>query len=488
MYILPQLLSLCTKNFLIENTFNKIKNSLSNLIDTFVNNLSPTRYIDTMLSLQEFNNKIISDFIINYINSLDNQFKNSNKRKENYVINKSNVPRTIITIFGTITFKRILYLNKFTGEYYFYVDDILNLEPYMNYDPIVRGIIVNDATNYSPNYTSFNSSLNILNLNNYIKNNYMQTIPKSTIYNFKRNTKIRKVNYNLIPTNKTLYVMVDEKWLHKQDKNNPNKRKYIMSKCFVTFTGIKRKGKRSRLIGKHVFITSSNNPWKVFIDEISNIYDFEKIETINLLSDAGSWILSGKYELKLYTNNKIIVNTCEFHVKQKINRSTSDKELRLKIADIIYQKEDKKEFEKEMDKLIRSTDKENRKQKIKEYKNYILKHWKGIINMKHSMCKSSMEAHIEHCISSSFSEVPKAYSDKNIETYLKLQEMKLNNINILKYYLDTYNSKEEYVYNEKEVDLCLFNNSTSNMPILSSSSPYYSTLYGISHCASVKIR
>ncbi len=81
MYILPQLLSLCTKNFLIETTFSKIKNSLSNLIDTFVNNISPTRYIDIMLSLQEFNNKIISDFIINYINSLDNQFKNSNKRK-----------------------------------------------------------------------------------------------------------------------------------------------------------------------------------------------------------------------------------------------------------------------------------------------------------------------------------------------------------------------------------------------------------------------
>ena len=488
MYILSQLLDLCTKNFLIENTLNKIKKSLSNLIDAFIKNTSSTRYIDTMLSLQDFNNKIISDFIIDYITVLDNEFKNSKKRKENYMINKSNVPRTIITIFGTITFKRTLYLNKNTNEYYFYIDDILNLEPYMNYDPIVRAIIVNDSTNSSPNYTSFNSSLNILNLKDYIKNNYMQTIPKSTIYNIKRSTKIRKVSYDLIDNNKTLYVMVDEKWIHKQDKKIPDKRKYIMSKCFVTFTGIKRKGKRSRLIGRHVFITSSNTPWKVFMDEISNIYDFEKIETISLLSDAGSWILSGKDELKLYSNNKIIVNTCEFHVKQKINRSTTDKELRLKIADIIYQKEDKKEFEKEMNKLIESKDKESRKQKITEYKNYILKHWKGIINMKHSLCKSSMEAHIEHCISSSFSEVPKAYSDKYIETYLKLQEMKLNNINILKYYFDTYNSKEEYVYNEEKVDLCLFNKSTSNMPILNSSSPYYSTLYGISHCASVKIR
>ena len=200
--------------------------------------------------------------------------------------------------------------------------------------------------------------------------------------------------------------MVDEKWIHEQDKLNPNTKKYIMSKCFVTFTGINRKGKRSRLIGRHIFITSSSDPWKEFAEEIYNIYDFEKIETINLLSDAGSWILSGKDEIKFYTNNKIIVNTCEFHVKQKINRATTDKNLRKKIADIIYEHEDKNEFIKEMDKLIDSKDKESRKQKITEYKNYILRHWKGIINMKHSLCKSSMEAHIEHCIASSFSSVP----------------------------------------------------------------------------------
>lgn len=69
---------------------------------------------------------------------------------------------------------------------------------------------------------------------------------------------------------------------------------------------------------------------------IPNIYNFEILENINLLSDAGSWILSGASELELYTNNKVTINTCEFHVKQKINRSTTDKELRQKIADIVY--------------------------------------------------------------------------------------------------------------------------------------------------------
>lgn len=75
--------------------------------------------------------------------------------------------------------------------------------------------------------------------------------------------------------------MVDEKWIHAQDKNNPNTKKWIMAKCFVTFTKIHKKGKRSRLVNRHVFITSSDEPWKKFMDEIYNIYDFEKLENIN---------------------------------------------------------------------------------------------------------------------------------------------------------------------------------------------------------------
>ena len=463
MYILPQILNISTENFIINQTISALKDKLEKILNNFSIDTSKNRYVNMFIEFQNLMNEISSLFFSQLFENLDKVFKNSSKRKENYNINKSNVKRTIVTIFGSITFYRTLYINKTTGEYYFYVDDILGLEAYKNYDPIVRAILVQDSVATNPNHTSVYSPLNFLNLKNQLTN----SIPKQTIYKFKQETKIRKINYEEIETNKTLYVMVDEKWIHEQDKNNPNKKKWIMSKCFVTFTGIKRKGKRSRLIGRHVFITTSDKPWKKFMDEIYMIYNFEEINTINLLSDAGSWILSGASELKLYSNNKVTINTCEFHVKQKINRSTTDKELRLTIANIIYEKEDKEEFIKEMDKLIESKTTDARKQKVTEYKNYILNHWQGIINMKNSLCKSSMEAHIEHCIASSFSSVPKAYSKNNIETYLKLQEMVLNGISIFYYYLDTYNSDDDYIFNsEKEVNYSMFEQSTSNVPAL----------------------
>ena len=58
-----------------------------------------------------------------------------------------------------------------------------------------------------PNHTSRYCPLNLLNL----KSRLNESIPKQTIYKFKQDTKIRKINYEEIDTNNTLYVMVDEK-------------------------------------------------------------------------------------------------------------------------------------------------------------------------------------------------------------------------------------------------------------------------------------
>ena len=470
MNILPQILKISSINLLVNHFVDEFKKKIDQFLEHFIYGNATHPYPSFFLEMQTMMNRLCLNFISKYYELIDMDFRNSKERMKNYVINKSNVPRTLITIFGTFTFYRTLYQHKITGEYYFYVDDVCGIDAYKNYDPLVRSLLVQDSVLTNPSHTSNFSSLSSLNLLGMLKGQL--SIPKQTIYKMKQEIKIRKIAYEEIEIpNHALYVMVDEKWIHEQDKTKPNQKKWIMGKCFVLFTGIKRKGKRSRLVGKHIFMTTSNEPWKELMNEVDKIYNFEEINTINLLSDAGSWILSGAYAVKLYLNNELISNTCEFHVKQKINRSTSDKELRQKIADIIYKNEDKKAFITEMDKLIESKEKESRKQKVTEYKNYILKHWKGIINMKNSLCKSSMEAHIEHCIASAFSSVPKSYSRKNIETYIKLQEMFLNGISIFEYYLDTYNSNENYEFNnKKEVNYSLFESSTSNMPILNSSS------------------
>ena len=78
--------------------------------------------------MQELFNDLSTDLIKEFIEAVNLEFKNSEKRKERFYINKSNVKRTIVTIFGEITFHRTLYQD--TNEYYNYIDDVLGLEAY----------------------------------------------------------------------------------------------------------------------------------------------------------------------------------------------------------------------------------------------------------------------------------------------------------------------------------------------------------------------
>lgn len=222
-------------------------------------------------------NDIIKDLITKFIYTIDASYKHSDFRRKKYYINKTAVPRTIYTIFGEIYFERTLYVSKEDNKYYYFIDDVLGFEKYNLYDPIVRGIAIDDAINNNPNNASYHSSLSTLNiLENLVTNKTTTIISRKSIYRWFRDFNLREIKYEEIDTKSTLYVMSDEKWIHKQDKKETNKKKWIMSKCFVVFTGIKRKNKRCKLLGKHVFITSSPNPYKELMDQICKIYNFEK--------------------------------------------------------------------------------------------------------------------------------------------------------------------------------------------------------------------
>lgn len=158
---------------------------------------------------------------------------------------------------------------------------------------------------------------------------------------------------------------------------------------------------------------------------------------------------------------------CEFHVRQKVNRITTKQELRDKLNQAID--DDKKKDFKSLMKEIKDSKKDNLKrlEKLEEYENYILNNWKNIKNMAESDCKSSMESHISHYIASYFSSRPKAYSKNTIENHLKLQEVKINGIDIRSLFLKSYKNSSIETFNQKELNFSIFeNSSSSNIPIL----------------------
>ena len=328
-------------------------------------------------------------------------------------------------------------------------------------------------------------------------------VKRQNIYYWIEKYNVPNVEYDYIETDsKTLYIMVDEKYIHEQIKKMENPylnvesktsteiikeiiselkepkkqillpmpedykkpKNHIMSKEFVAFTGIKNEHKRRKLENRHIVLTSEKRAWDEAIDELTIIYDFSKFEEIKVLSDAGKWITSGIPNLKIYPTNKVIQCLCEFHVKQKIYRSTTNKDER-KILNKTIVDNNKKEFIKVIDEIIETKDK-NRQNKLKEYKNYIVNNWNSIRNMKMSECKSSMESHISHYLAKPFTYEPKAYSKNHIEKLIKLQEYYINGIDIFNLYINNCRNKEIITLKKEDLDFSIFEHKSSNLPIL----------------------
>ena len=133
MNIVSQIFNFETKNLLIIELIEKIKSEVINLVELFFSNYSSHRYIDNILTLQRKNNNFIKELIVKFIEIIDKTYKKTEIRKKNYYINKSNVKRTIFTIYGEITFSRTLYIEKNSDKYRFYIDEVLGIEAYRTY-------------------------------------------------------------------------------------------------------------------------------------------------------------------------------------------------------------------------------------------------------------------------------------------------------------------------------------------------------------------
>ena len=268
----------------------------------------------------------------------------------------------------------------------------------------------------------------------FISNSTINNIPRQSVYNWIKSWNIPVIKPEVLPSPKTLYVMADEKYIGSQDTVND-----IMVKCFVTFEGIQQLSKgRKELINRRIFSCNEKNAWPKFMDYIASIYDFTKIDNIVLLGDGANWIKTGISELKLAPNNNVSFRLCEFHFKQAINRITTDKDERKSLTTTFTTK-GKTEFKNEVEELLEKYN--HRKDKITKNLNYILNNYSNIKSMINSDIGSSMESHISHFIANTFSSRPKGFSNKTINHYLKLNDLKHNNYNIFDIYINNKTGK-----------------------------------------------
>lgn len=465
---------------------NKIKSliipNFYSLIDYFIDNLPLSingnfDYFSFIYNASEVSRQAIKSLIVSSLEELDAQFKDSTTRKNRYFINKSDIPRTIYTIFGPITFYRTYYISKTSHKRFFFIDNVLDLPKYDHYDTIVKAIAINNSFNTSQAQSARDISSFAGGLAYFVDNNSVFNIPRQSVFNWINKWCVPNVVPTSIDTPDTLYVMADEKYIGAQDTN-----KDIMVKCFVAFDDVKTVSKnRNSLSNRFVFSSCSNKPWKDFIDLLAIRYDFSKLNHICLIGDGASWIKTGINELRLDSYNTVDYYLCEFHFKQAIHHITSNESER-KALIAIFKDYSKKEFIQAIDIIIENEP--HRADTIKKKRDYIINNYHYIKNMLALNIGSSMECHISHLIASFFSARPKGFSTKHINKYLRLNDYKNNNINIFNLYLKSYKLKKTTIINENYIDFSIFdNNKINNIPLLSNGhiTPEYIQLNSIAH-------
>lgn len=435
------------KNLILNIIKNTFINKINSIIDNFdeLNNIN--NYLSLVSSFDESMCLVIRNSLISLLEELDKSYLKSPERKSKYHI-KSRHSRTILTIFGEITYSRTFYSSKVNGKSFCYIDRLLGLKKYDYFDPYIKAEVLDYVSNH--NYSETANHPNSLIGNRISIDKKTKYLSRQTIRNIvlKENVSIPKINK--LKDTDVLYIIADEKWIPTQR----NKGKKVMQKAIVVFDSITSKHGRNSLANKMTFSGRTESFVYEVIDYIENAYDVSRIKTFYILGDGASWIRSLKNYFSFNPNIEVIQALDKFHLKQCLWRILPQEDV-VKVLFEYILSDNKEDFERLIYEIIDLNPK--REEKILEYKKYILNNWTNILNLYKYNLSCPMESQISHSLAAYFTSRPKGYSLKTLNKLIKLRLLKLNNHNIKNLFLNNLNKPNIINLNEKELDYSIFN-------------------------------
>ena len=407
--------------------------------------------------------KEIRQSIKEFLEDMDYRFRNSPNRKQRYYVAYTG-SRTIITMYGEITYIRTLYKDRFDCSYYCYVDEKLGINKYIRY--------TNDVACYATEaYADENSMIKVgIEIGNLIyskfslKDNRDHALPRQTIYNLmKRSKEIRikpLIEKKIVDD---IYILTDEKYLPSHKDNKDNSSSYMIKSALIVEGLNKDNKKRHKYINpQYLSLYKSEDFANDILEYLNDRYDLEKLKHIHVLGDGAKWIKATANELKC-PNIELTQYLCKFHFSQGLWRIFKDKPLYSKAIDYLYHNDKKDLYE--LFKVVEEN--ETTKRNIE----YIKNNYKLIQNMIHlKNMNCAMEQSISHHIHSQFDNVPKVYGDDNLNRYCSYRDNYRNKENMKQLFLEALNDLST------EYDKTIINKTTLNLEYFDSQAPlpYYS--------------
>lgn len=443
MEIISQNYEKILKNMIIDN-FSQIINdqiSLTNESNPVFNYIKILDTLDNKLCEIALNSlKIIFE-------SIDRGYKNSFERKHKYYI-KAHSKRTIMTIFGELTYNKTVYSNKYNEGSFCYLDEFLGLKKYDYFDPYIKSLVLEYASNnpYSKVATIINDIIG-----NRIKlDEATKFLSRQTIRNIILSSSLSKKEYKCIDDREDIYVMADEKYIATQN----NDKQDVMIKQIVIFDGHEKKNNRRTLSNKRIFSSFDNNDFlNESLDYLYYVYNTDKIKNIFVMGDGAKWIRNLTSHFKINTTTKVTFNLDKFHYKQALHHIAQNTDIE-KILNNYVLNDNKIAFKECCESLME--EKPHRIETIQSKEEYILNNWKYINNLHKNDLKCPMESQISHNIADLFSSRPKGYAKRTLQKLLKLRLLYKNNESIKKLFLNNYNKKDILVISEEHLNYSMF--------------------------------
>ena len=425
-------------NEILKQNFNKFLKNYFNHSNFWNKSSDINNYIHFMTDLDSFNYSFITNVIKEYFEYVDEIFFNSSYRKS-FCQSKGFYNRTILTLFGEITFKRRYYFDKNFNDRFFFTDLFLGLPKRKYFDPFICADICNESA--SSNYSKAGKIISSK-IGNKINNlfNISRASSRNIVLNFNINQDNDFNNKRI----DRLFVMLDEKFVGSQF----NEGKDHMIKAAVIFEDTKLVYKhklnpnsmdRYKLINSHTCASIDNNLLKDTVDFIYNNYDVDHIKEIIFMGDCAPWIKNfpNSSWFKFSSSTKVKFAMDGFHFSQALNQLTTNKYK--DVYDALYEYvmiNNKNDFIRLTNEFLDLNP--ERKETIESKRDYILNNWnERQLYQNNSYMKCSMESHISHIFADIFTSRPKAYSQKGLRQLLKLRLLKVNNKNIKDMYFNT---------------------------------------------------
>jgi hypothetical protein len=441
-------------NIILQNYKNLINNLIKTYfidkIDDVIGKFNPSGNVNNYIDLLSSLDNNMADFMCislkNILEELDRNYCISLERRRKYHI-KYKTSRTILTIFGEITYSRYFYKSKLNGKCFCYIDRLLGLKKYDYFDPYIKAEILDFVSNN--NYSETANHINSLIGNRISMKEKDKYLSRQTVRNVILGENISKPKIKKLDDVEEIYIISDEKWIPTQ--NNDHKK--VMQKSIVVFDGFNTNGKRKSLNNKMTFSGRNEDFIYEAIDYIENAYDSSKINKFYMLGDGATWIKNLKNYFNYNSNIEIIQALDKYHFKQNIWRTLPDKNIYNALCECIIS-DNKDDYKRLINEVIDLHP--ERKEKIEEYKKYILNNWNNILNLYKYNLSCPMESQISHTFASYFTSRPKAYNKDTIDKLITLRLLKKNNYNIKELFLNNINSNTVIDLNKGNISFAMF--------------------------------